>query len=242
MPGEPGRAPPPTAVEVWPSVAPSGEMRISVSIIVLPSCVLQLAPHSPAHAARTTRGRPQLRPQDWIRSLTPEIAARSSEPDIGCGRTSPVEQRRSSMAGNPRHQLADHDHQQWSPHNAEISAAAPSAASTRPPRRTAWSRARPNPAPITDREMEHPSSETQSAEYLSVKVTSVRSLPGHRSPTSERPRATKAWHRQTARLTLLAKASKLGGSLDTRLVRRRSRQARRAQARQHRSMAPPAGQ
>jgi hypothetical protein len=36
MPGEPGRAPPPTAVEVWPSVAPFGEAgRISVSIIVL---------------------------------------------------------------------------------------------------------------------------------------------------------------------------------------------------------------
>jgi len=35
MPGEPGRAPPPTAVEVWPSVAPFGEAgRISVSIIV----------------------------------------------------------------------------------------------------------------------------------------------------------------------------------------------------------------
>src|SRR5215475_5112024 len=36
MPGEPGRAPLPTAVEVWPSVAPFGEAgRISVSIIVL---------------------------------------------------------------------------------------------------------------------------------------------------------------------------------------------------------------
>jgi hypothetical protein len=36
MPGEPGRAPPPTAVEVWPSVAPFGEAdRISVSIIAL---------------------------------------------------------------------------------------------------------------------------------------------------------------------------------------------------------------
>ena len=36
MPGEPGRAPPPTAVEVWPSVAPFGEAgRISVSIIAV---------------------------------------------------------------------------------------------------------------------------------------------------------------------------------------------------------------
>ena len=34
--GEPGRAPPPTAVEAWPSVAPFGETgRISVSIIAL---------------------------------------------------------------------------------------------------------------------------------------------------------------------------------------------------------------
>jgi hypothetical protein len=36
MPGGPGRAPPPGAVEVWPSVTPFGEAgRISVSIIVL---------------------------------------------------------------------------------------------------------------------------------------------------------------------------------------------------------------
>src|SRR5215831_21074092 len=36
MPGEPGRAPPPSAVEAWPSLAPLGEAgRIRVSIIVL---------------------------------------------------------------------------------------------------------------------------------------------------------------------------------------------------------------
>jgi hypothetical protein len=36
MPGEPGPAPTPSAVEAWPSVAPFGEAsRISVSIIVL---------------------------------------------------------------------------------------------------------------------------------------------------------------------------------------------------------------
>jgi hypothetical protein len=54
----------------------------------------------------------------------PEIAARSPEPDIRCGRTSrAVEQCRSSMAGSPGHQVADPDHQQWSPHNAQICAA-----------------------------------------------------------------------------------------------------------------------
>jgi len=36
MPGKPGRAPPPTAVEAWPSAAPSGEAnRVSLSIIAL---------------------------------------------------------------------------------------------------------------------------------------------------------------------------------------------------------------
>jgi hypothetical protein len=36
MPGEPGRAPPPTAVEAWPPAAPFGEAgQISASIIVL---------------------------------------------------------------------------------------------------------------------------------------------------------------------------------------------------------------
>jgi hypothetical protein len=53
----------------------------------------------------------------------PGIAARSSEPDIRCGHTSPGEQYRSSMVGSPGHQLADPDHQQWSPHNAQICAA-----------------------------------------------------------------------------------------------------------------------
>src|SRR5215831_21208309 len=89
MPGEPGRALPPTAVEVWPSVAPFGEAgRISVSIIVLAFLCLRLAPLSPAQAARTTRGRPQLRPQDWI---GPGLKRRNRQPvcrsPIRCGRT-----------------------------------------------------------------------------------------------------------------------------------------------------------
>jgi hypothetical protein len=50
MPGEPERAPPPTAVEVWPSVAPFGEAdRINVPIIALAfSAVNHDRPHSPA--------------------------------------------------------------------------------------------------------------------------------------------------------------------------------------------------
>jgi hypothetical protein len=53
----------------------------------------------------------------------PGIATRSPEPDIRCGHTFRVEQCRSSMAGSPGHQLADPDHQQWPPHNAQICAA-----------------------------------------------------------------------------------------------------------------------
>jgi hypothetical protein len=89
----------------------------------LPSCVLQLAPLSPAQAATTTRGRPQLKPQDWIRSQT------LGSPPVRRSQTSAaatlraVEQCRSSMVGSPGHQLADPDHQQWSPHNAQICAA-----------------------------------------------------------------------------------------------------------------------
>ena len=99
---------------------PTGSVSRSLS---LPSCVLQLPPLSPAQAARTTRGRPQLRPQDWIRSQTP------GSPPVRRSQTSAavalraVDQCRSSMAGSPGHQLADPDHQQWSPHHAQICAA-----------------------------------------------------------------------------------------------------------------------
>ena len=124
MPGEPGRAPPPTAVEVWPSVAPFGEAdRISVSIIDLAFLCLQLALLSPAQAATTTRGRPQLRPQDWIRSQTPRSPPVRRSQTSAAATLRAVKQCRSSMAGSPGHQLADPDHQQWSPHNAQIRAA-----------------------------------------------------------------------------------------------------------------------
>jgi hypothetical protein len=89
----------------------------------LPSCVLQMAPLSPAQAATTTRGRPQLRPQDWIRSQTPGSPPVRRSQTSAAATLRPVEQCRSSMVGSPGHQLADPDHQQWSPHNAQICAA-----------------------------------------------------------------------------------------------------------------------
>lgn len=99
---------------------PAGSVCRSLS---LPSCVLQLAPLSPAQAARTTRGRPQLRPQDWIRSQTPGSPPVRRSQTSAAAALRAVEQCRSSMAGSPGHQLADPDHQQWSPHNAQICAA-----------------------------------------------------------------------------------------------------------------------
>ena len=99
---------------------PAGSVCRSLS---LPSCVLQLAPLSPAQAARTTRGRPQLRPQDWIRSQTPGSPPVRRSQTSAAAALRAVEQCRSSMAGSPGHQLAGPDHQQWSPHNAQICAA-----------------------------------------------------------------------------------------------------------------------
>ena len=89
----------------------------------LPSCVLQLAPLSPAQAATTTRGRPQLKPQDWIRSQTPGSPPVPRSQTSAAATLRAVEQYRSSMVGSPGHQLADPDHQQWSPHNAQTCAA-----------------------------------------------------------------------------------------------------------------------
>jgi hypothetical protein len=99
---------------------PAGSMCRSLS---LPSCVLQLAPLSPAQAARTTRGRPQLRPQDWIRSQTSGLPPVRRSQTSAAAALRAVEQCRSSVVGSPGHQLADPDHQQWSPHNAQICAA-----------------------------------------------------------------------------------------------------------------------
>ena len=75
------------------------------------------------------------------RRQQPHVAAHSSDHRIGSGLRTPrsppvrrsqtsaaatlraVEQCRSLMARSPGHQLADPDHQQWPPHNAQICAA-----------------------------------------------------------------------------------------------------------------------
>ena len=103
----------------------------------LPSCVLQLAPLSPAQAATTTHGRPQLRPQDWIRSQTP-----GSPPVVGARHPPRPHFARSSSAG---HRWSAARDTTWltlitssGRHIMRRSVRqAPSAASTRPPRRTA---------------------------------------------------------------------------------------------------------
>ncbi len=74
-------------------------------------------------AATTTRGRPQLKPQDWIRSQTPGSPPVRRSQTSAAATLRAVEQCRSSMAGSPGHQLADPDHQQWPPRNAQICAA-----------------------------------------------------------------------------------------------------------------------
>lgn len=103
----------------------------------LPSCVLQLAPLSPAQAATTTRGRPQLRPQDWIRSQT-----RDRRPFAGARHPLRPHVARSSSAG---HRWSAARDTSWlilitssGRHIMRRSVRqAPSAASTRPPRQTA---------------------------------------------------------------------------------------------------------
>src|SRR5437762_3408380 len=121
MPGEPGRAPPPTAVEVWPSVAPFGEAgRISVSIIVLAFL---------CSSAGSTFASPGGKNHTWPPTAQATGSDQVSDPGDRRNQTSAaaalraVGQCRSSMAGRPGHQLADPDHQQWSPHNAQICAA-----------------------------------------------------------------------------------------------------------------------
>jgi hypothetical protein len=125
MPGEPGPAPLPGVVEAWPSVAPFGEAdRISVSIIALAFLCSSAGstfaspggkqPHVAAHSS-DHRIRSGLRPRGSppVRRSQTSAAATLRE----------VEQCRSSMARSPGHQLADPDHQQWPPHNAQICAA-----------------------------------------------------------------------------------------------------------------------
>ncbi len=146
---------------------PTGSVSRSLS---LPSCVLQLPPLSPAQAARTTRGRPQLRPQDWIRSQTPgsppvrrsqcrlppswdrcagfsatTYHAGKRQPDIRCGRTSrgrPVPVIDGRQPGTPAGRpLITSSGRHIMRRSVRQ---APSSASTRPPRRPAGLRALPD--------------------------------------------------------------------------------------------------
>src|SRR5215469_16451763 len=84
MPGEPGRAPPPTAVEVWPSVAPFGEAgRISVSIIV-PAFLCSSAgpPAPPARPQPVHRWWPNPTPS---RNQAPRRRSHRSDVDAALG-------------------------------------------------------------------------------------------------------------------------------------------------------------
>ena len=144
MPGEPGRAPPPSAVEAWPSLAPLGEVgRIRVSIIVLAFLCSSAGSTfaSPGGKNHTWPPTAQTTGLDWIRSQTPESPARLSEPH-------PLRPHfaRSSSAGHRRSAARNTS---W-PNRITSSGRhimrrsvrqAPSAASTRPPRRTAAWRA-----------------------------------------------------------------------------------------------------
>jgi len=90
MPGEPGRAPPPTAVEVWPSVAPFGEAgRISVSIIVLAFLCSSAGSTFASPGGKNHTWPPTAQTTGLDQVSDPGIAARSSEPDIRCGHPSP---------------------------------------------------------------------------------------------------------------------------------------------------------
>ncbi len=116
MPGEPGPAPPPSGVEAWSSAASFGEAsRISVPIIVLavlcPSAGSTFA--SPGGQSHTWPPTAQTTGLDQVSD--PGIAARLPEPHP-LRPLRAVEQCRSSVVGSPGHQLADPDHQQWSPH------------------------------------------------------------------------------------------------------------------------------
>ena len=132
---------------------PTGSVRRSSP---LPSCVLQMAPLSPAQAATTTRSRPQLRPQDRIRSQTPD-----RRPFAGARHPLRPHSARSSSAG---HRWPAARHASWltlitssGRHIMRRSMRqAPSAASTRPPRRTAAVCAFSLTSRITQRERRSP--------------------------------------------------------------------------------------
>jgi hypothetical protein len=123
MLGEPGRAPQPSAVEAWPSVAPFGEAdRISVSIIVLAFLCSSAGSTfaSPGGKNHTWPPTAQTTGFDQVSDPGSPPVCRSQTSAAAALRA--VEQCRSSVVSRPGHQLADPDHQQWSPHNAQICA------------------------------------------------------------------------------------------------------------------------
>jgi len=81
MPGEPVRAPPPAAAEVWPSVAPFGEAdRISVSIIVLAFLCSSAGSTFASPGGNNHTWPPTAQTTGLDQISDPGIAARLSEP------------------------------------------------------------------------------------------------------------------------------------------------------------------
>ena len=154
MPGEPGQAPPPAAAEAWPSVAPFGEAgQISASIIVLAFLCSSAGSTFASKGGKNHTWPPTAQTTGLDRVSDPGIAARSPEPGIRCGRTprgraAPVidgRQRHTSwptlITSSGRHIMRRSMRQ------------APSAASTRPPRRTAVLGALSMTWPVTQRDV-----------------------------------------------------------------------------------------
>lgn len=124
MPGEPGQAPSPAAAEVWPSVAPFGEAgQISASIIVLCLPVF----FSWLHFREQRRQEPHVAAHSSDHRIGSGLRPRDRRPLAGARHPLRPHSARSSSAGHrwpaAAYQLADPDHQQWPPHNAQIYAA-----------------------------------------------------------------------------------------------------------------------
>jgi hypothetical protein len=150
MPGEPGRAPPPTAVEVWPSVAPFGEPTRSVCrSSPLPSCVF-----SWLHFRQPRRQQPHVAAHSSDHRIGSGLRPRDRRPFVGARHPLRPHFARSSSAGHRRSAARDTS---WltlitssGRHIMRRSVRqAPSAASRRPPRRTAVSCAFSLPSALT---------------------------------------------------------------------------------------------
>src|ERR1700752_3062033 len=89
MPGEPGRAPPPTAVEAWPSVAPSGEAnRVSLSIIALAFLCSSDGSTFASPGGNNHTWPPTAQTTGSDRGLSPRDRRPFAGADIRCGPTS----------------------------------------------------------------------------------------------------------------------------------------------------------